>query len=164
MSGKWANLSILRWAREQAAYEPEEVAKSLDISLETLRAWEKDLKHPDIDAIRQLSLLRNLPFSYFFLEVPPEEPPVGDYRGVPRERRAKLSRETQLALREFRRLSRLARTLQEVTGPSILLEIGKAYRNENREQVAKREAKKLGKEDRHVADFGDPGICPKLRS
>ena len=142
-SGKWPTPLILQWAREQAAYKPEEVAKLLNIPLATVQAWEKGLTHPDIDTLRQMSLHYDLPFAYFFLEVPPEEPPLRDYRGVPKERRVRLSRDTKLALREFRRLNRLARTLQEITGMPIPLKVGKAYPNEDPKQVAERELKRL---------------------
>jgi Zn-dependent peptidase ImmA (M78 family)/DNA-binding XRE family transcriptional regulator len=142
--GGWPRASVLQWAREQAAYEPEEAAESLNVSPEVIRAWEEGLEHPDIKTIQRLSLLYDLPFSYFFLESPQAEIPLRDYRGVPAERRARLSRETKLALREFRRLLRVAQNLQEITGSPILLEMGEVYPNEDPEQVAKREATKFG--------------------
>ena len=82
--------------------------------------------------------------SLIFLEVPPEEPRFTDYRGIPRERHAKLSRDTQLALREFRRLSGFAAALQEITGSLARQDIGKAYPDETPEQVARQEAERLG--------------------
>lgn len=139
-----ANRLVLEWARKQAAYEPEEVETLLEIFPGTVGAWEGGLQYPTIEMLRRLSYFYDVPFSYFFLEVPPDEPPLRDYRGVPEERRAKLSRNTRLALREFRRLGRLARTLQESTGTPIVLKIGKAYLNEDPEQVAERELKRLG--------------------
>jgi Zn-dependent peptidase ImmA (M78 family) len=140
---KWANPLILEWARQQAAYEREEVETELNIPPGAIQAWEKGLECPDIEMLRQLSHLYDVPFSYFFLKVPPKEPPLRDYRGVPEERRTKLSRDTKLALREFRRLHRLARTLQEITGMPISLKMGKAYPDEDTKEVAERELKTL---------------------
>lgn len=139
-----ANPLVLEWAREQAAYKLDEVERLLQVSPGTVRAWERGLAYPDIKVLRELSRLYDVPFSYFFLEVPPEEPQIRDYRGVPEDRRKKLSRETQLALREFRRLSGLARALQEVTGKVVPPEIGRAYPHENPEDVARREGERLG--------------------
>lgn len=141
---QWATPSVLRWARQQAALELEEAAKSLNISVETLQAWEEGVEHPNSSYLRQLSITYDCPFAYFFLKALPEELPLTDYRGTPKERRLKLSRETRLSLREFRRLTRLARMLEEITGVSLALEIGKAYKNEDPEIVAEREAKRLG--------------------
>ena len=141
---KWANPLILEWARQQAAYELEEVETELKIPPGAIQAWEKGLEYPDIETLRHLSHLYDVPFSYFFLKVPPKEPPLKDYRGVPEERRTELSRDTKLALREFRRLHRFARTLQEITGTPIPLEVGNAYPDEDPKQVAERELKKLG--------------------
>ena len=62
---KWADPLVLRWAREQAAYEPEQVERELKISPGTLRAWEEGLGHPDIEMLRLLSRLYDVPFSYF---------------------------------------------------------------------------------------------------
>lgn len=74
--------------------------------------------------LRQLSLLYDVPFAYFSLDAPPEEPPLKDYRGVPKQRRTKFSPETKLALREFRRLNHVAQTLQEIAGTTIAPRIG----------------------------------------
>jgi Zn-dependent peptidase ImmA (M78 family) len=141
---QWANPLILEWARQQAAYEPEEVEIELKIPPGAIQAWEKGLEYPDIEMLRQLSHLYDVPFSYLFLKVPPKESPLRDYRGVPEEKRTELGRDTKLALREFRRLHRLARTLQEITGMPISLEMGKAYPGLDPEEVAERELKTLG--------------------
>ena len=141
---KWANPLVLEWARQQAAYEREEVETELKIPPGVIQAWEKGLEHPDIETLRQLSHLYDVPFSYFSLKVPPKESSLRDYRGVPEERRTKLSRDTKLALREFRRLYRLARTLPEITGMPISVEVGRAYSDEDPKQIAERELKRLG--------------------
>jgi len=140
---KWANPSVLEWARRQAAYEPEEVESELKISPGMIQTWEHGLEYPDIETLRHLSHLYDVPFSYFFLEAPPEEPSLRDYRGVPKERRVELSRDTKLTLREFRRLNRVARTLQEITGVLIPLKVGKTHLNEDPKQVAEREMERL---------------------
>jgi Zn-dependent peptidase ImmA (M78 family)/transcriptional regulator with XRE-family HTH domain len=141
---KGANPLILEWARHQAAFEPEEVEIELKIPPGAIQAWEKGLEYPDIEMLRRLSHLYDVPFSYFFLKVPPKEPPLRDYRGVPEEKRTKLSRDTKLALREFRRLHRLARTLQEIAGMPVSVELGKAHPGLDPKEVAERELKTLG--------------------
>lgn len=138
------NPLILEWARQQAAFEPEEVEAELNIPPGAIQAWEKGLEYPDIEMLRRLSHLYDVPFSYFFLKVPPKEPPLRDYRGVPEEKRTKLSRDTKVALREFRRLHRLARALQEIAGMPVSVELGKAYPGLDLRDVAERELKTLG--------------------
>jgi len=140
---KWFNPLVLQWAREQSAYQPEEAERELKIEPGTVRTWEEGLRYPDIEMLRRLSRLYDIPFSYFFLETPPEAPQFIDYRGVPEPRRKKLSRDTQLALREFRRLSSLAITLQQVTGQPSQVNIGQAYTHEIPEDVANREANRI---------------------
>ena len=141
---EWASPAVLEWARSQAALEPEEVDGSLNLPPGTVQAWEKGWERPSIEALRQLSRLYDVPFSYFSLESPPSEPQLSDFRGVPEERRTKLSRQTKLALREFRRLSSLAKTLQEITGNLTPPSLGRFRPGEMPEEAAKREVQRIG--------------------
>jgi Zn-dependent peptidase ImmA (M78 family)/DNA-binding XRE family transcriptional regulator len=138
------NRSVLEWARKQAAYESEEIDKLLNVEVGTVRGWEKGFSNPNIETLRNLSYLYDIPFAYFFLEILPDEPQLRDYRGVPKEKRRDLSRYTRLSLREFRRLSRLASTLQDITGISTVLKVGAAHSQEDPEQVAEREFARIG--------------------
>jgi Zn-dependent peptidase ImmA (M78 family)/DNA-binding XRE family transcriptional regulator len=138
------NPSILQWAREQSVLDIGEVAKTLDIPIETLYAWEQGKGQPDTNTLRELSKLYDYPFSYFFLDKIPKEPPLKDYRGTPKDRRITFSRETLLALREFRRLTRFANMIKQVSGDFREIVIGKASIHEDAEIVAEREAKRLG--------------------
>ena len=140
----WANPSVLQWARKQSVLDIEEVASSLNISTEILKAWEEGVKRPDTDSLRKLSNLYDYPFSYFFLEKLPEESQLKDFRGTPEDKRAAFSRDTKLSLREFRRLTRLAAMLQQITGDYFHTKIGEAQKDEDPEEVAKREVQRLG--------------------
>lgn len=137
------NAKVLEWAREQAACLRKDVAQRLNISESTVFAWEEGLQQPEISDLRNLSIIYNTPFAYFFLKRPPKEVPLKDYRGTPDKIRKSLSRETRLALREFRRLHRLSRILKNL----ILLESSENLEflsgNEDIEQIASRERAKL---------------------
>lgn len=141
---EWASPAVLEWARNQAALEPEEVDDGLSLPPGTVKAWERGLEAPSIEALRHLSRIYDVPFSYFFLESPPAEAQISDFRGVPEERRSKLSRQTKLALREFRRMSSLAKTLQEITGNLTTLNLDRFSTGETPEEAAKREAQRIG--------------------
>jgi len=138
------NPNILQWARDQSVLDIREAARNLDVPIETLYAWENGKGQPDTSTLRKLSKLYDYPFSYFFLDKIPEEPPLKDYRGTPQDKRIPFSRDTRLALREFRRLTRLATMLRQITGDTLQLKIGKANMDEDAEIVAEREAKRLG--------------------
>lgn len=138
------NAKVLEWAREQAAYQPPEVADILKVSENTIVEWEKGSKQPEISTLRHLSAIYDTPFSYFFLSRLPRVVPLIDYRGTPKEIRKKLSRETRLALREFRRLHRFSRILQNLTEADNKQELDYVSGNEDIEDIVSRERKRLG--------------------
>lgn len=138
------NAKVLEWAREQAAYLPMEVANMFNVSESIIIEWEEGSKQPEISALRKLSLIYDTPFSYFFLRRLPQVVPLKDYRGTPKEIRRKLSRETRLALREFRRLHRFSRILRNLTKVESKQDLDFLSGKEDIEYIASRERKKLG--------------------
>lgn len=138
------NAKVLEWAREQAAYLPSEVAHMLNVPESTIFEWEEGSKQPEINTLRTLSLIYDTPFSYFFLSRIPRVMPLQDYRGTPKEIRRKLSRETRLALREFRRLHRFSRILWHLTKMEGKQDLDFVSGREDIEEAASRERKKLG--------------------
>ena len=139
-----ANPLALEWARKQAVYEPEEIEAQLKYPAGTIEGWEKGVSYPDIDTLRQLSHIYNIPFSYFFLEEFPAEPEIDVYRLGSLGTLTELSRDTKLALREFKRLSYIAKMLQEILGDTTSPKIIKASTDENPERLARKHAQILG--------------------
>lgn len=75
---------LIRWAREDAGYSPEEAAKKVGVSPERFADWEAGAGQP---TIRQLRLLANAcrrPLAVFYLPTPPKKfQAMHDYRRLP---------------------------------------------------------------------------------
>jgi Zn-dependent peptidase ImmA (M78 family) len=68
---------LLRWARERAALEPEQLAHRFP----KLREWEAGTAQPTFKQLEQYSRATHAPFGYFFLTEPPVETlPIPDFR------------------------------------------------------------------------------------
>jgi Zn-dependent peptidase ImmA (M78 family) len=68
---------LLRWARERAGLEPEELAQRFP----RLREWEAERAQPTFKQLEQYARATHAPFGYFFLPEPPvEELPIPDFR------------------------------------------------------------------------------------
>jgi Zn-dependent peptidase ImmA (M78 family)/DNA-binding XRE family transcriptional regulator len=134
------NNKVLEWARQQSTYLESEVADILQVSENEIIEWERGSKLPNISTLRHLSSIYDIPFSYFFSHRLPRQIPVEDYRGKPR----KPSRETQLAIREFRRLHRFSRILRNLTKEETKQGLDFLSGREDIEEIASRERERLG--------------------
>lgn len=68
------NPAVLRWARERARYEADEVADRLQVSPERYEDWEKGVERPTLIQLRRLAVMLNRSISTFYLRKPPAEP------------------------------------------------------------------------------------------
>ncbi|MCH8066718.1 MAG: ImmA/IrrE family metallo-endopeptidase [Chloroflexi bacterium] len=74
---------MLRWARERDGLSVEDAAKSVDVTVERVLAWEDGEQRPTLRKAQALAHKLNIPFTYLFLSEPPtEEFPVPDLRTV----------------------------------------------------------------------------------
>ncbi|MBT9132403.1 MAG: hypothetical protein DDT33_00919 [Firmicutes bacterium] len=76
---------LLIWARKAAHIPPEYAAKSLDIPVEKLRAWESGESRPTVRQLRKMARKYRQPFAAFYLPEPPKmpQPIIRDYRRFP---------------------------------------------------------------------------------
>jgi len=78
------NPSMLAWAREQAGFSPDEVARRLHIEDERLAALEKGDETPTFAKLLDIADLYKRPVSLFYLKTPPKGwQPIQDFRRLP---------------------------------------------------------------------------------
>lgn len=84
------NPRVLRWARETAGYNPEELVKKFDrkrVTLDVLNDWENGTSSPSYEQLERLAYeVFKRPLAIFFFPEPPdEETPKQSFRTLPQE-------------------------------------------------------------------------------
>jgi Zn-dependent peptidase ImmA (M78 family)/transcriptional regulator with XRE-family HTH domain len=83
---------LLRWARERRGLSYAEIAHSLHVSIDVVRAWELGESYPPFGKAQNLAKLLRVPFGYFFLSQPPQDAaPIPDFRTIGDRAPSKLS-------------------------------------------------------------------------
>lgn len=78
------NPNVLAWARIEGGWQPEQVAKSLQVKPERVLAWEHGERRPTFRQAEHLARFFHRPLSIFFQPAPPELPPLAsEYRRLP---------------------------------------------------------------------------------
>src|SRR2546422_10772494 len=72
--------AMLKWARENAHYQPEAAAKRAQVSLQNLLKWEKGEDVPSVAQARRLAEVYRRPPAGFYLSEPPKDFQGMDYR------------------------------------------------------------------------------------
>ena len=85
------NPKVLEWARKDADLTESQVAEKLNIYSEDIAKWEKGTSYPNIALLRELSILYDTPFSYFFRSTVPTVITVKDFRGRPKEKKREIT-------------------------------------------------------------------------
>lgn len=71
---------VLRWARERARLEPEQLARKVQVKPERVREWEESGRISVAQADR-LAQHTHTPLGFLYLPVPPEDRlPIPDFR------------------------------------------------------------------------------------
>lgn len=92
--------TVLAWARRESGFQPEPVAKRLNVKAERLLAWEQGDRQPTLRQVQNLAKLYQRPLGVFFLPQPPTVPPVAaEYRRLPGVHPGSESPELRLAIR-----------------------------------------------------------------
>lgn len=65
--------TILKWARERAHFDIEELAHVAHVKEEKLESWETGDSKPTFNQAQKLAHTLHIPFGYFFLSEPPQE-------------------------------------------------------------------------------------------
>lgn len=102
--------SVLAWAREEAALTRADVAASLDVAPDSVRAWEQGEAHPTRGQFSRLAELLRRPTALFFLPEPPSR------AGLPTSLRSAPGLMGHRLSKEEVRQIRWARRLQEIVG------------------------------------------------
>ena len=83
VKGVPVNGKILMWARENAGFAVEDVAKHIKVSPEKLAAWENGEKLPTMNQIEDIAEFYYRPVITFFMSSPPiEKSSLKDFRTV----------------------------------------------------------------------------------
>lgn len=64
---------VLRWARESAGYQPEDVAKKLGVPVGLVLAWEGGVERPTVSRVDKLAALYRRPTALLYMDDPPPE-------------------------------------------------------------------------------------------
>jgi Zn-dependent peptidase ImmA (M78 family)/transcriptional regulator with XRE-family HTH domain len=96
--------SVMRWARESAGMSVDDVAVRLKRQIAEVHSWESGSGAPTYPQLEKLAYeLYKRPLAVFFLPAPPQElTPRQEFRTLPEEDLANLSRDTYFHLRKAR--------------------------------------------------------------
>ncbi len=141
---KWANPEILIWARTRMGLNPEQVESLAGIRADRIRDWEHAREAPALSDLQNLAEIYDCPVGYFFLDSPPEEKQMLDFRGLTAEKIDALSYETHVHLSEFLRLTDYLASLVENLNLSRKVDVPTVDLDEPVELVASREREKFG--------------------
>jgi len=142
---------VLKWTIDSSGWENEELAKKLNISSETLENWKSKDVGIEIKKLEKLSEFVKRPLAIFFLQSPPTESELTDYRKLPKDETVKLTRSTMLSIRNARYLQSVAQELLKLQGIDPKPKVNQKITLKNSpETIAKIERKKLGFESEDV--------------
>lgn len=141
--------TVLAWARRESGFQPEPVAKRLNIKAERLLAWEQGDRQPTLRQVQNLAKFYHRPLGVFFLPQPPSISPLSaEYRRLPNVHPGSESPELRLALRIMSQRREVAIELgQELGHPEIPFHLA-AHLDEAPADVGARLRSRLGIEFR----------------
>lgn len=96
------NPKLIAWAREDAGYDIERIAKRLQVSPDKARGWEEGGKPPTVRQMMNLAAYLRRPLSLFYQAEPPKVRPLAaEYRRLPGVAAGNESPEFRKAIREM---------------------------------------------------------------
>lgn len=152
----WVTPTVLAWARRESGFQPEPVAKRLNVKAERLLAWEQGDRQPTLRQVQNLAKFYHRPLGVFFLPQPPAVAPVAaEYRRLPGVLPGSESPELRLALRVMSQRREVAIELsQELRHPETRFPIA-AHLHETPAEVGARLRSHLGIEPREQLAWKD---------
>lgn len=138
------NPEIIKWARESAGWDIEEISKKLRTSKENFEKIESGSKLP---TFRQLEFLANYfkrPVAIFFLPTPPEEPSIASsFRILPKSER-EFSKDLRLAIRKARHYQSISNDLMKDLGIDSKPKITACTLQDKPQESAQEERERMG--------------------
>lgn len=113
------NPELLRWARESAGYELDDIAKACGTTVEKAEAWESGDKSPTYKQLKKFANKVKRPVAALYLPTVPKSAPLpDDFRTLPGHEPGVFGPQALLAFRELRNnLSALRDILTEMNEP-----------------------------------------------
>ncbi len=143
------NSEVLKWIRESAGWEIRELAEKIEIEPEIFHSWETRDTTIDLKKLKKLGNVLKRPLTVFFLDKPPKEGTLTDYRKVAGLETDKLSKKTFTAIRDARYVQSIAHELFILQNPDNKPRINKVSLKDNPEKVAKTEQRNLEFEEKN---------------
>jgi len=148
MAGKLLEVSvnpaIIRWARESAGWNIEEIAKKLKTSIENYEKIETGRKSPTYNQLKILAIYFNRPLSVFFLPDPPQELLfTASFRILPKNAKD-ISKELRLVIRKARYYQSIANELMNDLRTDIKPKTLSVFINEDPIKIAQKERERVG--------------------
>ena len=142
---------VLKWTIDSSGWEYHDLAHKLNVSVKTLEKWQTRNQGIEIKKLEKLSDVVKRPLALFFLNSPPKESELTDYRKLPDDETVKLSKSTVLTIRRARYLQSVAEELMKMQGIDSKPKITKKITLEKSpEETAKIERKNLGFESEDI--------------
>ena len=142
---------VLKWTIDSSGWENEELAKKLKISSKTLENWKSKDVGIEIKKLEKLSEFVKRPLAIFFLQSPPIESELTDYRKLPKDKAVKLTHSTMLSIRNARYFQSIAQELLKLQGIDSKSKVNQKITLKNSpDAIAKIERKNLGFESTEV--------------
>jgi len=143
--GVRVNPALLKWARESVAASVEDIATRLGVGADTVEKWEAGEESPTLRALERIASYCKRPLAALFLsEAPPVAPLPRDFRTLPNQAHAPLTRKSRIIIRRSRRLQKLAEDLLTELGLPVASISRAIALSENPEDVARGERERLG--------------------
>jgi len=153
---------VLTWARETAGMAVADVASRLRIRPDTVAQWEAGARPLSIGRLERLADLYKRPLAAMLLPAPPSEPAAPhDFRALPGEKKACLTHETLLAIREATRIQGLAAELAVELGETAHWSAPAAVAASRPDALAVRERERLGISVDQQCTWGTPAAALK---
>ena len=145
------NPQVMKWIIDSSGCEIEELATKLNVHETVIESWKTKSEGIKITKLEKLSEYLKRPLAIFFLQNPPTQADITDYRTVPNMQTVKLTKDTLVDIRNARYLQSIAKELMQLQGmnlypntrPGISIQVSP-------EKIAKAERKKLGFESNYV--------------
>ena len=145
------NPQVMKWIMDSSGCEIEELAEKLNVHETVIESWKTKSEGIKITKLEKLSEYLKRPLAIFFLQNPPTQADITDYRTVPNMQTVKLTKDTLVDIRNARYLQSIAKELMQLQGmdlypntrPGISIQVSP-------EKIAKAERKKLGFESNDV--------------